>query len=74
MPKVRTTWIFGGQSLSENKKLLTGDKPPHIIAGTPGRILHLCKDKILKLDNLKFFVLDECDKLVDKLDMRSQVQ
>jgi len=26
------------------------------------------------MDKLKFFVLDECDKLVDELDMRSQIQ
>jgi ATP-dependent RNA helicase UAP56/SUB2 len=34
----------------------------------------LIGDKYLKLDKLKFFVLDECDKLVDELDMRSTVQ
>jgi ATP-dependent RNA helicase UAP56/SUB2 len=54
-------------------RLLEGTNAPHIIVGTPGRLLHLCRDKILKLDKLKFFVLDECDKLVDELDMRSTV-
>ena len=60
--------------------------PPHIIVGTPGRILHLIRENVLKLDKLKYFVLDECDKLVEELgnpipqqnltfqDMRSTVQ
>jgi superfamily II DNA/RNA helicase len=42
-----------------------GEGAPHIIVGTPGRLLHLIKEDVLKLDKLKFFVLDECDKLVD---------
>ena len=38
--------------------------------GTPGRVLALCRDKDLKLEKLTQFVLDECDKCLDKLDMR----
>jgi ATP-dependent RNA helicase UAP56/SUB2 len=30
--------------------------------------------KDLKLDNLSMFILDECDKMLDETDMRSQVQ
>merc|ERR1712194_504178 len=47
---------------------------PHILIGTPGRILALVRDKDLKLDKLSQFVLDECDKCVDKLDMRKDIQ
>ena len=61
--------IFGGQPLSEHIKLLK-DKPPTIIVGTPGRILALAKAKHLDLSNVKNFVLDECDKMLDTLDMR----
>ena len=35
--------------------------------GTPGRILHLAKDKSLNLDNLKMFILDECDKVLENV-------
>jgi len=44
------------------------------LIGTPGRVLGLCKDKELKLDKLTQFVLDECDKCLDKLDMRKDIQ
>lgn len=48
---------------------------PHIIVGTPGRTLALLtKEKALKLDKLKRFVMDECDSLLDSLDMRKDVQ
>ena len=48
-------------------------KPPHIIVGTPGRILALVKKKDLDLSKLKFFVLDECDKMLEETDMRADV-
>jgi superfamily II DNA/RNA helicase len=47
-------------------KLLKGMKPPHIVVGTPGRILQLVKRKDLDLTNLQIFVLDECDKMLEE--------
>merc|ERR1712173_283813 len=47
---------------------------PHIVVGTPGRILALIRSKKLPLKNLKHFVLDECDKMLEQLDMRRDVQ
>merc|ERR1712085_26188 len=49
------------------------DSCPHILIGTPGRVLASVRDKDLKLDKLSQFVLDECDKCLDKLDMRKDV-
>lgn len=40
---------------------------PHIVVGTPGRILALIKSKKLNLKHLKHFVLDECDKMLEQL-------
>lgn len=37
---------------------------PHIVVGTPGRLLALGRTGQLKLKNIKFFVLDECDKMI----------
>lgn len=34
----------------------------------------LAKEKILNLSTVRHFVLDECDKMLEKLDMRSDVQ
>merc|ERR1711979_148140 len=50
------------------------DNCPHVLIGTPGRVLGLTREKDLKLDKLSQFVLDECDKCLDKLDMRKDVQ
>jgi len=46
----------------------------HILIGTPGRVLGLLREKDLKLEKCTQFVLDECDKCLDKLDMRKDVQ
>jgi ATP-dependent RNA helicase DDX47/RRP3 len=49
------------------KQVLEIAKKPHIIVTTPGRILdHLQKTKGFHLNNLKFLVLDEADKLLNK--------
>merc|ERR1719510_1035102 len=59
--------------MAKDKELLS-DNTPHILIGTPGRVLALSRDKDLRLDKLSQFVLDECDKCLDKLDMRKDVQ
>ncbi|KAJ2803184.1 Suppressor of the cold-sensitive snRNP biogenesis mutant brr1-1, partial [Coemansia furcata] len=50
------------------------EKCPNIIVGTPGRILALVRDKILRLSSVNSFVIDECDKVLDAIDMRRDVQ
>lgn len=40
---------------------------PHIVVGTPGRILALIRNKKLNLKQLKHFILDECDKMLEQL-------
>ena len=63
---VKTRVMYGGDPIQEQKKILQND-PPTIIVGTPGRILDLIRRKYLKLNNLKFFVLDECDKMLEEI-------
>ena len=42
-------------------------KRPHVIVATPGRILdHLQNTKGFHLNNSKYLVLDEADKLLNK--------
>jgi len=65
--------MYGGQPIKNHVELLKGLKPPHIVVGTPGRILALVKNKDLDMVNLQFFVLDECDKMLEETDMRSDV-
>ena len=40
---------------------------PHIVVGTPGRMLALSRNKALNLKNVKHFILDECDKMLEAL-------
>ncbi|CDW83888.1 atp-dependent rna helicase sub2 [Stylonychia lemnae] len=65
--------IYGGQPIQDHIKILT-EKPPTVLVGTPGRILALVKGQHLKFENLRVFVLDECDRMLSELDMRQDVQ
>jgi ATP-dependent RNA helicase UAP56/SUB2 len=67
LPDVRTEVIYGGVPVNEHITLLKGVKKPHIIVGTPGRILQLVKRGDLDLSNLQIFVLDECDKMLEEI-------
>ena len=40
-------------------------KPPHIVVGTPGRILDHVKDNTLSIYSAKSFVIDEADLMLD---------
>jgi ATP-dependent RNA helicase UAP56/SUB2 len=73
LSEVKVKVFFGGIQYKLHKTLLA-ESTPHIVIGTPGRILQLSKDKALKLGNLKRFVLDECDQMLQSLDMRRDVQ
>lgn len=66
LPSIKTAVFYGGIPVQTNKDLLR-DEQPHIIIGTPGRILQLADEKALVLKNVKHFVLDECDKMLDSL-------
>merc|ERR1712028_324813 len=70
---VKTAVVYGGMPIDKDKEMLKDDCP-HVLIGTPGRVLALCRTKDLKLDKLSQFVLDECDKCLDKLDMRKDIQ
>ena len=58
--------FFGGMAIAKDEQVLKNNCP-HIVVGTPGRILALVKSKKLSLKNLKHFVLDECDKMLEQL-------
>lgn len=75
MPDVRTGVIYGGTPVAENQAMLKDkSKCPHIIVGTPGRMNALVRDKSLKVSGVKHFVIDECDKILEQVDMRRDVQ
>lgn len=73
LPDLKVAQIFGG--MNEDAQILAlKNTPPQIVVGTPGRTLALVNSKALKVDKLKFFIIDECDKVLEKNDMRQTVQ
>ena len=73
LPDLRVAQIYGG--VNEDAQILSlKNSPPQIIVGTPGRTLSLIQSKHIKVDKLKFFIIDECDKVLEKNDMRQTVQ
>ncbi|KAH0630493.1 hypothetical protein JD844_013555 [Phrynosoma platyrhinos] len=73
MPSVKVAVFFGGLSIKKDEEVLKKNCP-HIVVGTPGRILALARNKSLNLKHIKHFILDECDKMLEQLDMRRDVQ
>lgn len=58
--------FFGGLPIQKDEEVLK-NVCPHIVVGTPGRILALVRNKKLNLKHLKHFILDECDKMLELL-------
>ncbi|KAM3728735.1 Spliceosome RNA helicase DDX39B [Dirofilaria immitis] len=73
IPGVRIAVFFGGIPIKKDEETLKTNTP-HIVVGTPGRTLQLARQGSLKLKNIKYFVLDECDKMIGDNDMRRDVQ
>jgi hypothetical protein len=55
-----------GTPIKADRDMLKNNTP-HVVVGTPGRIKGLAKEGTLKLDKVKHFVLDECDKMLEAL-------
>jgi ATP-independent RNA helicase DbpA len=63
MDNVKITTLCGG--IPMNGQIATLRHPPHIIVGTPGRVMDHMLNHRVKLHNLKQFVLDEADRMLD---------
>lgn len=63
IPNTKILTLCGGKPMGT--QLASLERDPHIVVGTPGRILkHLNKGTLI-LDNLKTLVLDEADRMLD---------
>src|SRR5688500_11357624 len=60
---VETLPIYGGQAYERQFRGL--ERGVHIVVGTPGRVMDHMRRGTLKLDCVKFFVLDEADEMLD---------
>ncbi|HKL99538.1 MAG TPA: DEAD/DEAH box helicase [Mobilitalea sp.] len=55
--------VYGGQEISKQIRSLKSGV--QIIIGTPGRVMDHMRRKTVRLDNIKFVVLDEADEMLN---------
>ncbi|KAI8624985.1 P-loop containing nucleoside triphosphate hydrolase protein [Xylariaceae sp. FL1651] len=60
---LKTVCVYGGAAKDEQRNLL---RKADIIVATPGRLKDFLEEGAVKLDNAKFVVLDEADRMLDK--------
>ena len=61
--RIKSVAIYGGQEIGRQIKSLR--EKPQVIVATPGRLMDHMNRKNIKLDNLKFVVLDEADEMLN---------
>ncbi len=57
------TAVYGGEKIDFQIKALK--RGTNIVVGTPGRVHDLIRRKVLKLQSIKWLVLDEADEMLD---------
>jgi len=55
--------ITGGCPIKENISQLS--HVTQVIVATPGRLIDLCEKNYISLESIKYFVIDECDRLLE---------
>lgn len=60
---VRNTVIFGG--VSKGAQIRALDQGVDILVATPGRLLDLMNEGYISLQDIRYFVLDEADRMLD---------
>jgi ATP-dependent RNA helicase DeaD len=61
--RARVLSIYGGQDI--NRQIRALKNRPHIIVGTPGRVLDHINRKTMRLDNVHTTILDEADEMLN---------
>jgi superfamily II DNA/RNA helicase len=62
--KIRVHAFIGGTSIKEDIRNLS--EGVHVIVGTPGRVIYMMKNNIIKLNSLKILILDEADEMLSR--------
>ncbi|MCB5955099.1 DEAD/DEAH box helicase [Enterococcus sp. CWB-B31] len=63
-PEIRVTNFVGGTDKQRQLAKL-GNQQPHVVIGTPGRILDMINEQALKVHTASAFVVDEADMTLD---------
>lgn len=61
--KIHVQAVYGGADIGRQIRQLKDQ--PHIVVGTPGRLLDHISRKTLRLDNVETLVLDEADEMLN---------
>ena len=61
---IRTVLVYGGRAMGPQKDALR--RGAQIVVGTPGRVADLHGQGDLRLDNVRFLVLDEADEMLER--------
>lgn len=60
---LRCAAVYGGQKIAQDTRAL--HTKPEIVVGTPGRVIDLLDRRVLSLEDIRFIVLDEVDRMLD---------
>ena len=63
MKGIRTVAVYGGANIVTQINQLK--RPCQVVIATPGRLIDLAKRKAVKLDRVRFLVLDEADEMLN---------
>ena len=61
--KVRHTVVYGGASKNTQARELA--QQPEVLVATPGRLLDFINEKAVTLEDVRYLVLDEADRMLD---------
>ncbi|HNE20418.1 MAG TPA: DEAD/DEAH box helicase [Turneriella sp.] len=60
--EIQVVTVYGGQPIGAQFRDLK--EKPQIVVGTPGRVMDHMRRKTIKMNTVKFFVLDEADEML----------
>ena len=61
--RIRHTVVYGG--VSQHRQEIALRNAPDLVVATPGRLLDLMQQRLVRLDGVTHFVLDEADRMLD---------
>ena len=68
--RVEIVNIVGGMSEQKQRRQLSGQRPPHVIVATPGRLCELLSDDSIvafqDMSLIRFLVIDEVDRMMEE--------
>jgi len=62
--RIRSVMVYGGTKVGPQEKAL--QRGAQIVVGTPGRLVDLLTRGSLRLDRVRYLVLDEADEMLDR--------